>query len=328
MGRLSSLVIAGALLLGGTLGAYNLSGHKWGVPDVPLWINPVNADMSEAAATTAILEAAANWSTQSSANIRFYYAGRTSGTSLVNNGRNEVFFRNTTNGGRGGLTYFWYGADGRLLDADTVFYDGGTKFFPGSSGCSGGHYLEDVATHELGHALGLNHSGVTGATMYATVSVWCSQAWRTLSADDRAGIEALYPGGATKTSPPPPSSDPAPVTAPAAPSNPSPANGATNVQTSTIAWGAASRASSYDVYFGPSTAPPRIAVGVVTTSISVGQLAGGARYYWRVVARNSAGATAGATWSFTTRAAKTKNGNGRGGGNGGGKGATMRNFRR
>lgn len=325
MGRLPSLVFVSALLLGGPLGAYSLSGHKWSVPDVPLWINPVNADMSESAATTAILNAAAHWSDQSSARIRFYYAGRTSGASLVNNGRNEVFFRNTTNGGLGGSTYYWYGADGRLLDSDTVFYDGGTKFFAGSSGCSGGHYLEDVATHELGHALGLNHSRVTGATMYPTVSVWCSQAWRTLSADDRAGIEAIYPGGTTESSPP---SEPAPATAPAAPSNPSPANGATNVQTSTVAWGAASGAASYDVYFGPSTAPPRIAAGVVTTSLSVGQLAQGARYYWRVVARNSVGATSGATWSFTTRAATSKNGNGRGRGHGVGQGAVKWNFRR
>jgi hypothetical protein len=73
-----------------------------------------------------------------------------------------------------------------LVDSDIVFWDGGFTFFTGSSGCGGvsnAAYIEDIAAHELGHALGLNHSTSTDATMYPSYS-YCSMEFRTLAADD------------------------------------------------------------------------------------------------------------------------------------------------
>jgi hypothetical protein len=55
-----------------------------------------------------------------------------------------------------------------------------------------GAYIEDVATHEFGHMLGLLHSTEVGATMYAYYDL-CTTDARTLAPDDVAGIEALYP---------------------------------------------------------------------------------------------------------------------------------------
>lgn len=49
--------------------------------------------------------------------------------------------------------------------------------------------LEAVAAHELGHAIGLHHTGVQAATMWSLSSVL----QRTLDSDDRAGARALYP---------------------------------------------------------------------------------------------------------------------------------------
>jgi hypothetical protein len=90
-------------------------------------------------------------------------------------------------------TYSWW-VGNNLVDSDIVFWDGGFHFFTGTSGCGGsnGAYIEDIAVHEFGHALGLNHSTDTSATMYPSYSL-CSQSYRTLAADDIAGVEFLYP---------------------------------------------------------------------------------------------------------------------------------------
>jgi hypothetical protein len=55
-----------------------------------------------------------------------------------------------------------------------------------------GFYIEDIAAHEFGHALGLGHSTILGATMYPSVSS-CNASNRTLDADDIAGAQVLYP---------------------------------------------------------------------------------------------------------------------------------------
>jgi hypothetical protein len=179
--------------------AYVLNGPRWAASQVPYYINPANLDVSASAAEAAVQAGMATWGTQSNANFSFYYMGRTSGTSLTNNGKNEIFFRNTSAGSMAAETHWWYDGSNHLIDADIVLYDGGFTFFTGSSGCSGGVYIEDIVAHEGGHALGLGHSSVASATMYPSIS-WCSTALRTLDADDLAGVETLYPpSGATST---------------------------------------------------------------------------------------------------------------------------------
>jgi hypothetical protein len=195
-----ALAALGLLALSAAAGAYVLNGPKWGISQIPYYINPVNGDMSETDAITAIQAAAMNWTSQSNAAISLYYMGRTSGSSLTKNDRNEVFFRNASAGSTAAEVYWWYDSNYRLVEADMVFYDGGFRFFPGSSGCASGLYLEDVATHEFGHVLGLGHSSVSTATMAPSVQ-WCSMATRSLDGDDLAGVEALYPPGGTNTAP-------------------------------------------------------------------------------------------------------------------------------
>ena len=73
-------------------------------------------------------------------------------------------------------------------------------FVTGTSGCSGAFFIEDIATHEFGHALGLAHSTVASATMYPSISS-CSQQSRTLDADDIAGVLSLYPSTTPPTPP-------------------------------------------------------------------------------------------------------------------------------
>jgi hypothetical protein len=88
--------------------------------------------------------------------------------------------------------------------------------------------------------------------------------------------------------------------APGTPGNLSPANGATGISVTTaLTWAAASNATSYDVYFGTS-ASPALAGNTTGTSYSPGTLSANTTYYWRVAAKNSAGATSSTICSFTT----------------------------
>ncbi|MFQ5750180.1 MAG: matrixin family metalloprotease [Planctomycetota bacterium] len=60
----------------------------------------------------------------------------------------------------------------------------GTSFFTGID-------LQGVATHELGHALGLGHSSVGGATMAPSIS-GTGVAQRSIAQDDKNGVQSIY----------------------------------------------------------------------------------------------------------------------------------------
>ncbi len=86
--------------------------------------------------------------------------------------------------------------------------------------------------------------------------------------------------------------------------SPSPANGASGVATtSALSWGAASGATKYDVYFGKTMPTTPTAANVTSTTFTVpGGMTTSTTYVWRIDSKNSAGTTAGDTWSFTTAA--------------------------
>src|SRR5262245_22751720 len=107
-------IVVAAALLATHPRAYSLSGHYWGKTSVPFYVNPANKDMSQQSAIASIQGAAANWSEQSTANVKLVYAGTTTGSSLTNNGKNEVFFRYSSSGSTIAASYYWYGSDGRL----------------------------------------------------------------------------------------------------------------------------------------------------------------------------------------------------------------------
>jgi hypothetical protein len=221
--------LAAAVLLAAATAAVSYSTYaKWSRATATFYVNPANTDVSASAAATALQYALNVWSTQTGTTFRYQYGGTVSDTSTAYDNRNVIIFRNTTNGSALGTTYSWWDSSKNLLDSDIVFWTSNFAFFTGTSGCgvvSNAAYLEDVATHELGHALGLNHSSTSGATMYPSYS-YCSQALRTLASDDIAGAKALYPAS-TATAP----SNTAPVV-----TITSPANGASFVQGTNISF--------------------------------------------------------------------------------------------
>lgn len=179
------------------------SGHKWPVTEIPYYVNPSNQDVSNAAALAAFRWAADQWSAQTNANVRFVYMGLTNVTAGTKNGINEFAFNHSASSVIGRTARWWNGA-GTLIETDLILYDASWNLFAGYSGCSSGYYIEEIAIHELGHALGLNHSDVSGATMKAGASK-CATWKGSLHSDDITAVETIY--GLLE---PPPDPDPTP----------------------------------------------------------------------------------------------------------------------
>jgi predicted Zn-dependent protease with MMP-like domain len=87
------------------------------------------------------------------------------------------------NDGHGGAASF----AGQILKADIIF-NPAVQFSTDPGGT--GEDLQTVATHEIGHFFGLDHSGVVRAIMFPFASDLT-----TLSYDDVAGISTTYPKG-------------------------------------------------------------------------------------------------------------------------------------
>ena len=99
----------------------------------------------------------------------------------------------------------------------------------------------------------------------------------------------------------------APNNPPNAPSNPNPANGATNVEVyADLSWTCTDPDGdplTYDVYFGTSSNPPLVSSNQTSTSYDPGTMSYLTTYYWKIVANDDQGAsTSGPVWHFTTKA--------------------------
>jgi MYXO-CTERM domain-containing protein len=111
---------------------------------------------------------------------------------------NIIVFRDGgwTHAGKGStlaLTTVTFNLDnGEIYDADMELNSAEIEFTTGDTNVQ--FDLLSVATHECGHFLGLSHSPLPDATMYADYKPH-STALRSLSDDDTAAICAVYPPG-------------------------------------------------------------------------------------------------------------------------------------
>lgn len=84
-------------------------------------------------------------------------------------------------------------SEGRLLDADIEMNDVTFRFTACDPGaCNVDFDLQNTLTHELGHVLGLDHSSVVDATMFASAPR-ADVSKRSLSLDDEEAICVVYP---------------------------------------------------------------------------------------------------------------------------------------
>ena len=260
---------------------YSTVGHNWGTNQVVYYVNPSNLYVSDSAAISALQTAAAAWHDQTGANIQLVYGGTTNGSSLALNGKNEVFFRNDSSG-YVAETYWWYDGSGHLVDADMVLHEN-YVFFAGS-GCSNGIYIEDVAIHEFGHALGLAHSEIAGATMEPSMPGYCDTSQLTLEPDDISGILTLYPPTSSSS-----------LQVPTAPSGLSASINNTNPTSSlNVSWSDnANTETGYRIErsFDGANFSPLTQLGQNARSYTDSGLSAGTVYYYRVSAFNNAGSS-------------------------------------
>jgi hypothetical protein len=144
------------------------------------------------------------WSTVTNSTFHYQDGGFTDAQASQLDGVNTVSFRDPLGqmdppvGCAGVLAVggFYYNSETRVVNGTTFsrIVDGGLVFNDGWDGC--GFYenfasFAEVATHELGHVLGLGHSTDATATMYYRAHFDGRGA--ALRQDDFNGLRAIYP---------------------------------------------------------------------------------------------------------------------------------------
>lgn len=98
-------------------------------------------------------------------------------------------FFDSSSGGLVAITPVDFLGNGEIVDADILFNG---KNYTFSTDLAGGTFdIQNVATHEVGHFIGLDHSGVVGATMNPFANTGDTRL-RSLEQDDVAGASANY----------------------------------------------------------------------------------------------------------------------------------------
>ncbi|MFC1995017.1 IPT/TIG domain-containing protein [Chloroflexota bacterium] len=275
---------------------FGYSDRKWfgASPTVEFVVNENCVDTT--GELLAIQAAFETWNGVPNVDFGFTYGGNTSATWFGENGQNEIMWMNSWHAdlsGRLAVTSTWYIDTGEITEVDIVFNDYAFNWSTGTVPSPSQADVQNTANHELGHALGLRDlygDADSEKTMYGFVGTGENKK-RTLHDDDRAGIQWTYPGQDNNP--------------PNTPSNPSPANHATGISTNVnLIWSGGDPdlgdTVAYDVYFGTTPAPPMISYHQPATTYDPGILSYNTKYYWKIVAIDSQGAsTIGAMWDFT-----------------------------
>jgi len=151
----------------------------------------ISEESSPKAAVSAALR---RWSDLPGSTLRIQPPASTASRDAQPDGVNLITFADTPShrsvvGGAIAVTRLFSAIDGALTDTDIIFSPLETY---STTAEADGFDIEGTLAHEIGHALGLDHSGSATATMFAT-TVKGSTRLRRLSADDRAFVADIYP---------------------------------------------------------------------------------------------------------------------------------------
>ena len=143
----------------------------------------------------AVQAAFETWEAVESAAVDFQYQGTTPQSGVGLDGLNLVTFDDDS-GLLGSTTLAATFSFFRRSGGELPFDESDIAFNPAhaltTSGESGRFDIQNIVTHEVGHLLGLDHSGLISSVM-APFAVINQVDQRTLSYDDIAGISGIYP---------------------------------------------------------------------------------------------------------------------------------------
>jgi hypothetical protein len=241
--RRTARVLAVALLAGaeGALAYVQSNLVDTGFPDIGLHVannslvlrleQDASFRITNGSDLTALTDSIARWTDIATSNLTVSEAQRfdlpspiDASAGLGNDNRNQVYFAETDAAGRVGgaiaVAFFFVGGDGSINDCDIVFNERLYTFSTATPGNpnqilgSSTYDLGEIATHEMGHCLGLDHSPIAGRFSAATglqVSGFSSGDFayqatmypygsrtiqgRSLSPDDVSGASFIYPNG-------------------------------------------------------------------------------------------------------------------------------------
>jgi hypothetical protein len=285
--RLPHAFAAGAAIIGttATLGAYVLLGPTWPGPTIlmQLQLGGSGTLTDGSSSWNAAAESALSTWNQYLSRVSFRVVRDSSAPVADHNGSNNVVFADdmygTTFGSRTLAVTISWSRGGAMTDADVLFNRAFTwNSYRGPRTAAAD--IRRVALHEFGHVLGLDHPDTHGQTVASIMNSTISDQEQ-LTADDIAGIQALYGGS---------------VPSPTA-STPGPPRGLTVSSigaTVFLSWSAPATGGSptaYVIEAGSGSGLANLAnfsTGGTATSYSAGGIGSGA-YYVRVRARNAAG---------------------------------------
>lgn len=162
---------------------------KWENAVMPWHYNPSDqpATMTTDAMLAIIKTDMAKW--EAVCGIRFQYQGTTGASPTLNDGLNVIGWASAN--GYDGYTQYW-SRSGKFIDMDI-------RLDPARLSSSSS--IEAILTHELGHAIGLDHSDQNESIMFAN-PYHTYQYQLTLRDDDVAGCVALYGAAAAPVATP------------------------------------------------------------------------------------------------------------------------------
>jgi hypothetical protein len=209
------------ILVPGTADAYihlavdtgtQVTAIRWKIPR-PRWyasdrgVPGVSASQFQAE----LQKAFATWEAVPTASIGFQFGGVTSATPFEDDGLSVFGFEDQPDMERvlGATTFLVDVLTGEIVESD-VFFNTAFAWSVADAGEASRFDLRSVATHEIGHFIGLGHSAIgetelradggrrvlaTGAVMFPIALGRGLVSDRTLQADDIAGVSDLYPDG-------------------------------------------------------------------------------------------------------------------------------------